>query len=99
MYFKPTTERARKLKFEEPVCTGVFAGYQSTPGYSWSGIYIIWKLDDFQNIDLRQYSPIVDRRRIIPYLVRELTIDAGDIFYPLKSEYEMLNNTLEGVSS
>ncbi|MFM7987902.1 MAG: hypothetical protein ACKPKO_52175, partial [Candidatus Fonsibacter sp.] len=43
-----------------------------------------------------QGSYIVDRRRNMPYLVSELTVDDADIIYPFEGEYERLNCTLEG---
>ena len=49
-FFKPTTDRTRKHKFEDPAIVSVFAGSEMTTGYGWSGIYLIWRLEDFVNI-------------------------------------------------
>ena len=45
VFFKSTAERVRKLKYEEPAITRVIAGYNTTTGYGWSGIYLVWKLE------------------------------------------------------
>ena len=39
VYFRSTTDRVKKQKYEDRAIAGVFAGYETTPGYGWSGIY------------------------------------------------------------
>ena len=42
VFFKSTTDLVKKQKFEDRAIVGVFAGYEITPGYGWSGIYLAW---------------------------------------------------------
>ena len=72
VYFKSTTLRGQKKKFEDSAIVGVYAVYEMRPGYGWSGIYLVWKLEDFTNVELRQNSHIVNRRLLLPHIVREL---------------------------
>ena len=97
VFFKSTTDRVKTQKYEDPAIVGVFAGYETTPGYGWSGIYLAWRLEDFAGMDLRQNSHAIARRQLIPYVVRELEIAEEGIVYPLKAEYERVNTTLEGI--
>ena len=97
VYFRSTTDRVKKQKYEDLAIAGVFAGYETTPGYGWSGIYLIWRLEDSAGMDLKQNTHVIARRQLIPYIVRELEVAEGGIVYPLKAEYERVNNTLEGI--
>ena len=72
VYFKSTTLRSQKKKFEDSATVGLFAGYEMTPGYGWSRIYLVWKLDDFTNVELRQNSHIINRRLLRLHIVRDL---------------------------
>ena len=47
-----TTDRARMHKFADPAIVGVFAVYDMTLPYGWSGIYFVWRLEDLVNADL-----------------------------------------------
>ena len=50
-------------KFEEPAIPGVvLARYATTPGHGWSGTYLVWKLEDFVGVDMRQGSFAVNRK-------------------------------------
>ena len=98
-FFKSATLRGQKKKFEDSAIAGVFAGYETTPGYGWPGIYLVWKLEDCVNVELRQNSHVINMRRLLPHIVRELEHPYEGIVYPLKAEYEMVNNTMEGLRS
>ena len=37
---------------EPTLITGVFAGYELSSGCRWSGIYMVWSLEEFVGIDL-----------------------------------------------
>ena len=97
VFFKSTTDRVKKQKYEDPAIVGVFAGYETTPGYGWSGIYLAWRLEESAGMDLMQNSHVIARRQLVPYVVRELEIAEEGIVYPLKAEYERVNTTLEGI--
>ena len=48
MIFRPTnTLDVDKTKFDPPTAPGIFALYEITPGYGWSGVYRVWLLEDF----------------------------------------------------
>ena len=93
VYFISTTDRVKKQKYEDLAIAGVFAGYETTLGYGWSGIYLVWRLEDFAGMDLKQKSHVTARRQLIPYIARELGIAEEGIVYPLKAEYERGNRT------
>ena len=99
VYFKSTTRRGQKQKFGDSAIVGVFAGYAMTPGYGWSGIYLVWKLEDFTNVEWRQNSHVINIMLLLQHIVRELEQIEEGIVYPLKAEYERVNNTLEGLKS
>ena len=67
---------------------GVFAGYETTLGYGLSGVYLVWKLEDFVHVELRQNSNVINRRLLLPHIVRELERPDEVIVCPLKAEYE-----------
>ena len=64
VYFKATTDRVHKQKFEDPAIVGIFAGYETTPWYGWSGAYLVWNLEDFNGVDLHQMSDVINRQQI-----------------------------------
>ena len=99
VYFKSTTLRRSEAEIWGLSDRGVFAGYAMTLGYGWSGIYLVWKLEDFTNVELRQKSHVINRRLLLQHIVRELEQIEEGIVYPLKAEYERVNNTLEGLKS
>ena len=81
VFFRSTTDRARKQKFEDPAIVGVFAGYAATLGYGWSGIYLVWRLEDFVDIDFRNKSHAISRRQLLPFIVRELErVEEGVVY-------------------
>ena len=94
---RSATERVRKQKFEDPAIVGVYAGYEITLGYRWSGKYLVWRLEDFVDMDLRQNSYAINQRQLLPCIVRELERVEEGVIYPLKAKYERVNATQEGM--
>ncbi|MFM7979788.1 MAG: hypothetical protein ACKPKO_10770, partial [Candidatus Fonsibacter sp.] len=41
----------------------VFAGYELASGYRWSGIYMVWSLDEFIHVDLSVKESGLSRRQ------------------------------------
>ena len=66
---------------------------------------MVWYLPDLASCGFCWHGPdakrthVVDRRQLLPYIVRELETAEEGIVYPLKAEYERRNNTLEGIGS
>ena len=85
VYVKSTTLRGQKKNFEDSATVGLFAGYETTPSYGWSGIYLVWKLEDFANAELRPNFHIINRKLLLPHIVRELEQLEEGLVYPLKS--------------
>jgi hypothetical protein len=98
VYFKATTARIHKQKFEDPAIVGRLVGYETTLGYGLSGTYIVWSLDDFTGIDLHQKANAINRRQIMPHLVKELATVEEGIVFPRKAECERANGTLRGIA-
>ena len=48
--FPASTKRVSDLKWSGNMRVGVFAGYEIVPGYSWSGNFLVWDLDDFVGV-------------------------------------------------
>ena len=87
-------DRARESKFEDPAHVRVFAGYETTPGYGWYVVYLIWGLEDSVGVDSRQNSHAVSRCQLAPFCFK--LIDRGEegIVFTLKAAYERVNATL-----
>ncbi|MFM7986430.1 MAG: hypothetical protein ACKPKO_44670, partial [Candidatus Fonsibacter sp.] len=50
--FKPSDSKSYSTAKMEPTSlTGVFAGYELASGYRWSGIYMVWTLDEFIHVE------------------------------------------------
>ena len=97
--FRPAdTKSISKTKFEEPTVTGVFAGYELTPGYNWSGTFLVWALDDFAGEDLSTDAYINSPQVRHPHRIKRLELPADGVSFPLKAEYDRKNHTLEGAT-
>ena len=58
--FKPAeTKQDGTSKMEPTSLTGIFAGYEMAPGCKWSGIYMVWTLEEFADMDLSTKSSIL----------------------------------------
>ncbi|MFM7989628.1 MAG: hypothetical protein ACKPKO_60975, partial [Candidatus Fonsibacter sp.] len=75
-----------------------FSGYELSIGYLWSGIYIVWSLEEFAAMDLSTHSSSSPSRRMRkPHQVKVVDLPDEGIKCPLKSEYDCANYTLEGI--
>ena len=97
--FRPAeTKGVEKSKFEEPTITGIFAGYELAPGYKWSGTYRVWALDDFAGESLAADVKLTKAKFRDPHIVQRVELPVDGISFPLKTEYERINHTLEGAT-
>ena len=97
VYFKPTDTREKTYshKFDPKGIPGVFAGYVVTVGQGWSRKYRVWDMKEFANVNLSM-DAAVPRRLAQPYQT-EVVFFPKEITFPLKAEYERMNETLEGL--
>ena len=73
-----------KNKMEPTGSIGVFAGYEISPGYSWDGIYLVWDLSDFAEVDLSANAKVTSLK--IPHKVKRVEIPE-EVVFPLKDVY------------
>ena len=69
----------------EPAIAGLFPGHETIHVYGWSGTYLVWKLEDFVGVGLRQGPCAVNRQQSIPFIAKELVMVEEGVSYPLKS--------------
>ena len=95
VFFKPTDTREKTYghKFDPKGIPGVFAGYVVTTGQSWSRR--VWDMKEFANVNLSM-DAAVPRKLAQPYQTEVIHLPTK-ITFPLKSEYERMNETLEGL--
>ena len=66
--FKPAeTKQEGTSKMEPSAITGIYAGYELNPGCRWSGIYMVWSLDDFVDIGLLTKGSTLSRKMRRPH--------------------------------
>ena len=98
VYFKPSTAREieQDHKFDPDAIPGIFAGYMIGTGMNWSRKYKVWAMSDFatQNLAYDAERPV--KKLMAPHITEKLFIEDA-IEFPLKSEYEKINSTLEGM--
>ena len=83
----PDTIDVDKTKFDEPTCTGIFAGYEMGPGYTWSGVYKVWLLSDFVDQDLAKTAKIHNHVRLRePPRTKTLELPPEGVIFPLKDK-------------
>ena len=59
VFIKPSDTKGDSTSNMEPTSiTGVFAGYELSYGCRWSGIYMVWSLEEFVDIDLSSKSSV-----------------------------------------
>eukprot|EP00439_Symbiodinium_sp_Y106_P063432 s3839_g9.t2 len=94
VFFKPTDTRDKTCshKFDPKGIPGVFAGYVVTTGQSWSRKY---RVKEFANVNLSM-DAAVPRKLAQPYQTEVIHLPK-EITFPLKAEYEKMNETLEGL--
>ena len=96
--FKPSeTKQDSPSKMEPAPITGICAGYELAPGCKWNGIYMVWLLEDFAEMELSTKSSSLTRRYRRPRKTKLVALPDEGICFPLKSEYARVNFTLEGV--
>ncbi|MFM7855653.1 MAG: hypothetical protein ACKO96_27925, partial [Flammeovirgaceae bacterium] len=78
---------------------GVFAGYDLMSCYKWGGIYTVWTLDEFSSIYLSMKESGLARRQRKPHKFKAIDFLDGDIVFPLRSEFDRVNYTLEGAKA
>ena len=98
--FKPSDARKREqsTKFDPKGLIGVFAGYVVEAGQKWSRKMLVWNLVDFKKVNLAfdcEGVPMLLQR---PHITERVEL-LSPITFPLKSEYERMNGTIEGVNS
>ena len=96
--FKPAeTKQDGTSKMEPTSFAGVFVGYEVAPGCTWSGIYNVWTLEEFVDVDLSTKSSTLSRRSRRPHKTKVVDLPDEGMRFPLKSEYDRANYTLEGL--
>ena len=55
-------------------------GYDMKPGYEWSGRYLVWDLDSFQDTNIFATTDKCLKKRSKPHKVRRIRFPVGDIF-------------------
>ena len=100
VYFIPSpTKNVESAKMEPSAHVGIFAGYALAPGYTWTGDYLVWLLDDFMDINLHRNATINKHKLVRPHRIRNVEIPVGPISFPLKDKYEICNTHLSADSS
>ena len=60
VFIKPLETKGDSTSKMEPTSiTGVFAGYELSSGCRWSGIYMVWSLEEFVDIDLSAKKQLI----------------------------------------
>ena len=98
--FKPSDARKREqsTKFDPKGLIGVFAGYVVEAGQKWSRKMLVWNLTDFKKVNLAfdcEGVPMILQK---PHITERVEL-LSPITFPLKTEYERMNGTIEGVNS
>ena len=61
---------------------GVFAGYEMAPGFKWRGIYMVWTLEEFADMDLSTKSSVLSRRSRRPHKTQVVDFPYEGIRFP-----------------
>ena len=94
-----TSVRKEQKKFDTNMTPGVFLGYKLHSGHVWHGEYYVAKLDEFATVNLHVSARSSEHSSIRIQTVREVRMTDTTITFPLRSEYERVNRTLEGIRS
>ena len=86
----------KQSTWEDRSRPGVFAGYEMKPGYEWSGRYLVWDLDAFQNANLFATTKKCMVNHNDPHGVMRIRMPVEGIRFPLKEACLKANDTLEG---
>ncbi|MFM7980063.1 MAG: hypothetical protein ACKPKO_12180, partial [Candidatus Fonsibacter sp.] len=94
------TKSESTTKMEPTSLTGVFVGYELASGYRWSGIYIVWSLDEFIYTDLSVKESGLSRRQKILQKIKAIDLPEEGIEFNLSlstTESITLRRALESV--
>ena len=58
---------------------------------------MVWSLEEFVDIDLSSKSSLLARNQRKPHKTKAIEMPKEGIVFPLKSEYDIANSTLEGL--
>ena len=96
--FKPNpTKDMESHKMVGDTVDGIFAGYELGPGYTWTGQYRIWALEDVRDTDLSKFADALSHKHSEMHKAKVVEVHQNGIFFPLKEEYDRLNHTLDGL--
>ena len=71
---------------------GIFAGYELGPGYTWTGQYRVWALEDFRDTDLSNFAGALSHQHRAMHKVKVVELPQNGVFFPLKEEYDRIKN-------
>ena len=96
VFFKPATTKYHLDKANARACYGISLGFRLAPGCRWNGEYLVADIGDFVNLDL---SETASGRGVTIYehTTKVVRLPKEGIIFPLKSRFDFLNTTLEGL--
>ena len=68
------TGTGEHLKMKGDTLDGVFGGYKLGPGYAWHGLYRVWALVDFVDVDLSVGAKVMSQKFWKPHLVKAIEL-------------------------
>ena len=86
-------------KMSPQTAVGIFAGYTIQSGYTWHGEYKVWQLEDFATACMSTDARHTAKAFKQPQRVKAIELPIEGISFPLKQNYDVLNNTLSGLLS
>ena len=73
VFIKPSeTKGDATSKMETASIAGIFAGYELSSGCRWSGIYMVWSLEEYVDIDLSSKSSLLARKQRKPHKTKAI---------------------------
>ena len=82
---KPSeTKRVSTLKMEPTAMTVAFAGYELASGCRWSGIYMVWSLEESTSMDFSGKSSMLSRKQRKPHKTKVVELPDEGIPFPLE---------------
>ena len=70
------------LKMKGDTLDGVFGGYELGPGYTWHGLYRVWALADFVDVDLSVGAKVMSQKFWKPHLVKAVELPKRGVHFP-----------------
>ena len=82
VFIKPSETKGDSTSKMEPTSiTCVFAGYELSSGCRWSGIYMVWSLEEFIDIDFSSKSSLLARMQRKPHKTKAIELlEEGFVF-------------------